>query len=243
MTEVKGILEFAKLGGKNEGIIILKTLEYSSADELRGIQEMLHVANQMLHDNSYIAVMASSFSVNKNGDVSNWKYDISTEHILSYKDTDWRYSMNNRFIHATLNNLEVMTQPVGEMSNEEKIFLLHCLVLDIFNCRPVEDDPKDKRFMRAEELTEELNMKKFSRRLIRFKHYIRDVSRLEQIFDYPVEEGGLIGMGKLHNQTMTILDKSGAFKHEARTHIKLGSWIFEDARNLEAKYNDSGMVI
>jgi hypothetical protein len=236
MNKVTGMLDIVKVGGKQEGALMKKdTVGFGSVEELRAIQGTLHVINEMIHEDCYIAVCEPRISIEKSSGIYNWRWEASADELYRARDM----GLNNYVLYKTAAQLEKMMDPTGDMDDSEKICLLHCLILDMTRKRDMDiADPYGKRISFAQKLAQELNKPEFLMTLSELEHLVRaGQSGMFSIFDRPAEEGGLRGLEKLHGMSMNFYDKSMAFKLEASTRMKAGHVVFTD---INKQYADNG---
>lgn len=228
MNEVKGIVELVKIGGTQEGALRKRDkMGFGSIRDLQKLQELMHVMNEMIQEDCYIAVYRVYMSVKKPDDIYNWQAEATDMELEKARDV----GLNNYLLYKTINQLEKMTDPMNDMHDNERLCLLQCLIMDMIR-KPDMDiaDLKGKRISFAKELAMKLDQPAFMMTLDELVHCIGSERffGLYSIFDRPVEEGGLLGIRNLHGLSMKFYDKSMAFKMEASTRMKAGFTIFED---------------
>jgi len=114
----------------------------------------------------------------------------------------------------------------AELTDNEKLFLLDCILQDIRGNWGWELEP---RVEKALELAEELNLPRFVSRIEQFKkNWHEEGDNDGRYFRIGHECGGYEGMSELHGLTYTISDKSSLFQKEAQAVLTYSEYWFDD---------------
>lgn len=242
MNEVKGIIELVKTGGTQDSALMKRDkIGFGSVRDLQKIEQIMFAMNEMIYEDCYVAIYRIHMSVKKTDDIHNWQTEATSMELEKARDIGW----NNYVLYKTINQLEKMTDPMNDMHDNERLCLLQCLILDMIRMPdPQITNPNEKRISFARELALKLDQPAFMMTLDELvRHVGTGIPGAYSIFDRPVEEGGLLGIRKLHGLSMNFYDKSMAFKMEASTRMKAGFSIFEDIGERYSKTGNAEMRV